>query len=90
MNGILDSVLAKAQAFRPQNVTEYIALQLAKKLSDTERLWKYLSLFDHSEISLILESFIYAQGLGLTGDELITVFDSALAALTTKDNNDAF
>ena len=90
MNGILDSILTQAQTFRPQSVTEYTALQLAKKLSDTDRLWKYLSLFDHNDISLILESFVNAQGRGLTGDELISAFDDELAALTTNNHDDAF
>lgn len=88
MNGILDSVLTKAQSFRPESVTDYTALQLAKKLSDTDRLWKYLSLFHHHDPSLILEVFISAQGRGLAGDDLITAFEEGLVALT-KDHNDA-
>ena len=89
MNGILDSVLAKSQSFRPQSVTEYTALQLAKKLSDTGRLWKYLPLFDHYDLSLILEAFINVQSRDLAGEELRTAFDEELAALTTKEDHDA-
>jgi hypothetical protein len=88
MNGILDSILTKAQTFRPQNVTEYTALQLAKKLSDTDRLWEYLALFDRNQMSLILESFVNAQGRAITRDELITAFDDELTALTEDNNND--
>lgn len=89
MTGILDSVLTKSQTFRPQSVTEYTALQLAKKLNDPGRLWKYLSLVDHYELSLILEAYISAQARGLTGEELITAFEEELAALTTKEDNNA-
>ncbi len=89
MNGILDSVLAKAQTFRPQSLTEYTALQLARKLSDTGRLGKYLSLFDHYDASLIFEGFINIQSQDLAGEELSVAFDRELAALTTKQDNHA-
>lgn len=89
MHGILDSVMAKAQAFRPESVTEYTALQMAKKLSDTGRLSKYVSLFDHHDLSLILEGFINVQSRDLAGEELRTAFEEELAALTTKEDNDA-
>ena len=86
MNGILDSVIASSQAFRPQSVVEYIALQLAKKLGDPGRLWKYVSLFDHHPTHLIAEAFISAQASGLAGKELITAFEEQLASLTPKDD----
>jgi hypothetical protein len=89
MNGILDSVLATAQSFHPESVTEYTALQLAKKLSDTGRLSKYVSLLDHHDLSLILEAFINVQSRDLAGEELRTAFDEELAALTTKEDHDA-
>lgn len=86
MNGILDTVMARSQAFRPESVLEYTALQLAKKLGDPGRFWKYLSLFDHHSTHLIAEAFINAQGRGLAGKELITAFEEKLTALTTKDD----
>lgn len=89
MNGILDSVLATSKSFRPQSVREYMALQLAKKLGDTDRLSRYLSLFEHNDVSVIVEAFINAQGRSLTKDELITSFDDDLAALTMKEDDDA-
>ena len=89
MNGILDSVSATSKSFRPQSVREYMALQLAKKLGDTDRLSRYLSLFEHNDVSVIVEAFINAQGRSLTKDELITSFDDDLAALTMKEDDDA-
>jgi hypothetical protein len=89
MTGILDSMMAKSQTFFPQSVAEYTALQLAKKLSDTDRLWKYLSLFQRRPSTVILEAFASAQAGGLTGKELITVFEEALGVLTKKEDDDA-
>jgi hypothetical protein len=89
MNGILDSVLAKAQTFRPESVTEYTALQLAKKLTDTGRLSKYLSLFDRYDEALILEGFINVRSRDLAGEELGVAFDRELAALTKKEDDHA-
>jgi hypothetical protein len=86
MNGILDSVLATAKAFRPQSVMEYTALQLAKKLDDTERVRRYAALIDHTEMPQIVGALIRAQGRVVTGKELIAAFDDELTALTTKDN----
>ena len=90
MNGILDSVIASSQAFRPQSVVEYIALQLAKKLGDTDQLWNYLSLFERHSLQVILEAFASAQESRLTGKELITVFEESLVALTQKEQDDEF
>ena len=89
MNGILDSVLAKSKSFRPQSLTEYTALQLAKKLGNTGSLSQYVSLFDHHDPSLIREAFINVQSRDLAGEELRTAFDEELAALTTKEDHDA-
>lgn len=86
MNGILDSMMTRAKAFRPESVTEYSALQLAKKLGDPGRLWKYLPLFDHHPSQLIVDAFISAQAGGLAGKELITAFEGQLASLTTRDD----
>ncbi len=90
MNGILDSVMARAQAFRPQGVTEYTALQVAKKLGDSGRLWKYLSLFDHHPTELIAEAYTKAQARGLAESEMIAAFEDELTALTKKEDNDEF
>lgn len=87
MNSILDSVLATAKTFRPQNVREYTALRLAKKLGDTERVRRYVALIDHNEMAPIVEALTRAQDRGLPGEELIAVFDAELTALTTKDND---
>jgi hypothetical protein len=90
MNGILDSIKARPKVFSPQSVREYTALQLAKKLGDTDQLWNYLSLFERHSSQVILEAFASAQESRLTGRELITVFEESLAALTQKEQDDEF
>jgi len=87
MRGILDSISAKAKSFHPESVSEYSALQLAKKLDDTESLWKYLALLNQHAPSVIVEAFIRAQGRGLTEKELISAFDEELARLATKEGS---
>ena len=88
MNGILDSLMAKAQAFRPETVEAYAALQVARKLNDTDRLWTYVSLVSHHGLPLVAEAFTNAQSRGPTDAELKTAFEEELAALTTKEGPD--
>lgn len=88
MNGILDSVLATAKAFRPQSVREYTALQLAKKLGDPESVRRYVALIDHNEMTLIVEALRRAQDRSLSREELIAAFDDELTALTRIDNDE--
>ena len=89
MNGILDSMMSKAKAFAPESVEEYTALQLAKKLGDTDRLWKYVSLFDRHALPLIVRAFTSAHVQGSTEKTLIAAFEEELALLTMKEVNDA-
>ena len=90
MNGILDSINARPKVFSPQSVSEYTALQLAKKLGDTDQLWNYLSLFERHSLQVILEAFASAQESRLTGKKLISIFEETLAALTKKEQDDEF
>src|SRR5262249_52598899 len=89
MPGILDSMTRPHQFF-PENVTEYTALQLAKKLGDTDRLWKYVSLFRRQDSSSILEAFQNAQRRGRVGKDLISAFEEQLTQLTNPKNEDPF
>jgi hypothetical protein len=88
MTGILDSIMAKPQAFLPESVAEYTALQLAKKLGDANRVWNYVSLLDREPLPTILEALSSAQAAEFQGEELITAFQTSLDALTNKDNDE--
>jgi len=90
MNSILDSMMTRPRAFFPESVTEYTALQLAKKLDDTDGLSTYLSLFDRHPLQVILEAFASAQAAGLAAKELKTAFEESLLALTEQEEDDAF
>ena len=74
------------QAFFPQSVAEYMALQLAKKLGDTDRLSEYLSLFERHSLALIEESFTKATAR--LQEDLVMAFEEELAALIVKGRND--
>jgi len=89
MIGILDSMLARPGRFTPESVAGYIALQLAKKLDDTDQLWKYRSLLDHHPLPSLLEAFARAQASGLPQNEFAAAFDQALSALTNNADIDA-
>lgn len=89
MHNILDSMKPKTRSFRPERLSEYLALQLANKLGDADLVWKYRFLFDHHGSPLIVEAFSNAQTHGLSGQELIRTFEEKLVALTPKEDDDA-
>lgn len=90
MTGILDSMMARPRSFVPESVAEYIALQLAKKLNDTERISTYLSLVDRYSMQVILEALAGAKATDLSGTELIVAFERSLSELTSHDDEDEF
>ena len=87
MSGILDSMMTRPQAFFPESVVEYMALQLAKKLGDTDRLSKYLFLFDRHAPSVIEEAFTNTTARLPAQEDLAMAFEEELAALTAKDGD---
>lgn len=90
MSGILDSMMTKPQVFSPQSVSEYRALQLAKKLGDTDRLPGYVSLFDRLTLPVIVEAFINAKDRFNETESLVMTFEKELAALTMNDDDYEF
>ena len=44
-------------SFRPKTVSEFFALQLARKLDDVERLHTYLILVEHHSEDSLLQAF---------------------------------
>jgi hypothetical protein len=91
MSSILDSMITKTQVFVPESVVEYIALQLARKLDDTDEVLKYLSLLDRYALSMIIEAFGNAQTRLRTGEVTgALAFEEELLSLTTKGRPDEF
>ena len=41
-NGVLDKVGGALQSFRPRNQREFVAMQIARRFSDTHRLARYI------------------------------------------------
>lgn len=85
---ILDSMRPKTRSFRPQTLGEYLALQLTKRLGDSDLVWKYRTLFDQYSLAEVSEAFSRARGRGLAGGKLIRAFEEELLALTAKDDDD--
>lgn len=92
MSSILDSMMTKPQGFVPENVDEYTALQLARKLGDTDQVSKYRSLLDRHALPVIVEAFINAQQARLPTSEVTAAvaFEEELMALTKKEHQDEF
>jgi hypothetical protein len=58
MRNILDRVAQpRAGSFRPKTVSEFFALQLARKLEDIERLQIYLILVEQHSEDTLLQAF---------------------------------
>ena len=58
MLNILDRMARPTSgSFRPKTVSEYFALQLARKLGDVERLHTYLFLVEHHSEDSLLQAF---------------------------------
>ena len=71
------------RAFLPESVTEYTALQLAKKLGDADRVLQYVSLFDRYALQTIIEAFTNSQAH--PGDNAAAAFEEELRELTGKE-----
>lgn len=57
MSNILSRVANQAAHFIPTNPTEYLALQVARKLGDLIAFRQYLVLFEHYPEDLLLRIF---------------------------------
>jgi hypothetical protein len=57
MTDILDRVGESSGHFRPGSITDFFALQLARKLGDVERLHNYLSLTEQHPQPWLLQAF---------------------------------
>jgi ABC-type sulfate transport system substrate-binding protein len=57
MTNILNTLAKQAANFVPSNPAQYLALQLAKRLSDESALRHYLVLFEHHPEDLLLRVY---------------------------------
>ncbi|HET9283725.1 MAG TPA: hypothetical protein VFR24_17360 [Candidatus Angelobacter sp.] len=57
MNNILNTIADQAAHFIPASPTEYLALQVARKLYDLGAFRQYLVLFEHYPEDLLLRIF---------------------------------
>jgi hypothetical protein len=72
MTQILDRVAHYFSYFTPSKITEYLALQVARKLSDTTAFRHYLVLFEHYPEHLLLDIFRRCQSDDtLTGEHFM-------------------
>ena len=81
-------MMTKPRSFSPQSVSEYIALQLARKLGDPENAAAYVSLLDRYSMPVILTALESAQAGGFTGPNLVEVFERSLSELTDNEDED--
>jgi hypothetical protein len=61
MPNILDRTSSSPKGFRPRTVEEFFALQLARKLADTENLRYYQTLVEQYPRELILQAYRRAE-----------------------------
>jgi hypothetical protein len=87
MSNILESMMAKRRVFRPENVTEYIALQLARKLEDADNILKYVGLMYRYSLPVIAQA--YSKALSpKDGESPAAAFANALRILEGRESND--
>lgn len=75
MSDILSRVASQAAHFIPTNPTEYLALQVARKLDDLGAFRQYLVLFEHYPEDLLLRTFRRcSESETLTGEHYMRTF----------------
>ena len=82
MSDILDRVANGGNHFRPQTVSEFLALQLARKLGDTPQIRHYLTIVGQYSEPMICEAFANARGG--PNESLSASFEIALLHITQK------
>jgi hypothetical protein len=75
MSNILSTVASQSAHFIPSNPTEYLALQVARKLGDIGAFRQYLVLFEHYPEDLLLRVFRRcSDGETLSGEQYMRTF----------------
>lgn len=81
MTSILDRFLDAQRQFIATSYTEYLALQIARKLSEFGHVREYVALLEHFPQETVIHSFLRAQARNLTHHE---GFLSAFRELTMQ------
>ena len=84
MTDILDRVGASSEHFRPGSITDFFALQLARKLGDVARLKNYLVVTQQHPQHWLLQAFQTAARKPGGPGTLVERFDAELRRLTNK------
>jgi hypothetical protein len=84
MTDILDRVGASSKHFRPGSITDFFALQLARKLGDVARLRDYLILTQQHPQQWLLQAFRTAAKRLDGPGTLAERFEAELRRLTNK------
>lgn len=79
-------MMTKPRSFSPQSVSEYIALQLARKLGDPENAAVYISLLDRYSMPVILAALESAEAAGFSPGKLVEMFERSLSELTDHED----
>ena len=75
MSDILSRIANQAAHFIPADPTEYLALQIARKLGDLGAFRQYLVLFEHYSEDLLLRAFRRcSESETLTGEHYMRAF----------------
>jgi hypothetical protein len=75
MTNILNTVARQGARFVPSNPTQYLVLQLVRRLSDESALRHYLVLFEHHPEELLLQVFRRCCAeKKLTGEDFMRAF----------------
>ena len=61
MTNLLDRIGSKESPFRPQSVSEFFALQLARKLDDEANIGRYARLVENHSRDVILRALARAK-----------------------------
>lgn len=88
MSNILDSVSEQTRNIRPETVSEYQVLQLARRLGDIQSYWRYRSLFDHYPPEVILKALAKATSKSKIGPQRVAAFHEQLTELIKKEEDD--
>jgi hypothetical protein len=75
MMNILNRIAKQSQHFTPSSPTEYLALQVARKLGDLSSFRQYLVLFEHYPEELLLSVFRRcSESETLSGEQYMRIF----------------
>lgn len=75
MTNILNTLAEQAAGFKPSNPTQYLALQVARRLSDLGAVRHYAVLFEHHSEDVLLRVYNRcSREKKLTGSDFMRIF----------------